>query len=491
MAVAAAHLTTAASDADATSYTTASITPVSGRLVLAWVSNEVEAGVPAIPTLTGNGLNYVQVATVVVGFTRLSLFRALGLGPVAGTVAVAFGAQTQLGASWSFSSFSGVNLGGTDGSAAVVQSVTNSGAAGTTLVVTLAAFADAGNATAGGFRHALAENATAGTGFAILGQANGAAPARNHATEFRTTTDTTVDATWATGADNLGIAVELSAATTSPRTAPTIVVEAPERAPWPTGLIPTARALGRLVTHADDRLMGGIGFNPLSCNPLEVVAMCATADLEDQPNRAATRVFDPIVIVSADICSPIAWRTNDGQGRAMEQMLTMSSKAIEAEMWTGALTGNPHLGAASTTVVVAGAQTLAFGLATLVQGIADGNSGSGAIFARPRLVELWDGVGLLRRRADGVIETLTGVPVIAGSGFPGTGPAGQAVTASSEWAYATDAFEVHVGPSMAQTNDIAQATYRAGNITAWREEMGAVAIWGGCVTVTVEIDPTP
>jgi hypothetical protein len=487
--VAATNLITAASDTDATSYTTASITPVSGRLVLAWVSNEVTAGTPDIPALAGNGLNYVQVATVAVGQTRQTLFRALGLGSAPGTVLIDFGGATQIGASWSFVSFSGVNPGGTDGSAAVVQAVTNSGT-GTSLTVTLAAFAAVGNATAAGFRHALAENATAGTGFAIVGQANGAAPARNHATEFRATNDTSVDATWTTSAANLGIAVELSAGTTSARTAPTSVIDAPARDPWPTGLIPTARVLGRLVTHTDDRFMGGLGFSPLACDPLEVFALCATVSLGATPTRDAERVFDPFTIVGADICSPIAWRTNDGQGRAMEQMLTLGSKPIEAEMWTGALTGNPHLGAASTTVVVAGAQTPVAGLAALEQAIADGNSGSGAIYARPSLVEVWDGAGLLRRDPDGTLATINGTPVIAGSGFPGTGPNGEAVSTTSEWAYATDAFEVHIGPASSQTDDIAQATNRSTNTTAWRVEMGAVAIWGGCLTVTVQINPS-
>lgn len=491
MAVAATHLTTAASDTDAASYTTASITPVSGRLVAAWVSNEVASGTPTIPTLSGNGLNYVQVATVTVGQTRLTLFRALGLGPVAGTVTIDFGGVTQIGASWSLASFAGVNPGGTDGSAAIVQAVTNSNT-GTSITATLAAFADSGNATAGGFRHSLAENATAGTGFAVLGQASGAAPARNTATEFRTTTDTTVDATWASSAANLAIAIELSAASSGLRTAPTIVVDAPEREPWTTGLIPTARALGRLVTHSDDRFLGGLGFSPRSCDPLETFALCSTVSLGATPTRDPNRVFDPFVVVAADICSPIAWRINDGQGRAMEQMLTLGSKPIEAELWTGALTGNPHLGAPTTTIVLSGAQTPAAGLAGLEQAIANGSAGSGVIYARPALVDAWADAQVVFRDADddGVIRTVNGTPVVSGSGFPGTGPNGEAVSATSEWAYATDLFEVHVGPTLPQSDTLNQSVDFTTNTMAVREEMGAVAIWGGCLTAAVQINPT-
>jgi hypothetical protein len=486
MAVTASHLLSASDSTDATSYATASITPVARRLVLAWVGNQVATGTPNVPTLSGNGLNWVQVATVVVGQTRLSLFRAMGLGPTPGAVSIDFAGQTQITASWSISQFAGVTEGGTDGSAAVVQAVTNSGT-GTTLAVTLAAFASTGNATVGGFRHALAEAATAGTGFAILGQSTGATPVVSLASEFRATNDTGVDATWSTSAANLGIAAELAVATSDPVIGPTVVIEPPDREPWRNGLTQTVP----VVTHDDDRFVAGVGFSPLSCTAVESLEVCDAASLATDPSRPARRLFQPFVLVGRDICSPVQWQTSGGQERAREHLTLLASKVIESELATAAVTEtNPHFASASTTILGTGAQTPEIALALLVQAIADGSSGVGVIHARPKLVAIWAAAGLIHVGADGILRTVGGTPVVAGSGYTGTGPNGEAVTTTSEWAYATDNVAVHIGPAVLVPDNLTQSTDRTNNILAWRVEMGAVAVWGGCLTVAVEVNPT-
>src|SRR5712692_2445332 len=148
-AVTATHLTSG--QTSGTSATTASISPGANQLILAWVGLTGDPPSAGNPTLTGNGLTWVQVGTI--SFSSrpngLYLFRAMGAAPTAGSVTINIGtSQDFIG--WTITQFSGVDTSGTNGSGAVVQSATNNGASVSALTVTLAAFGSPSNATAGG-----------------------------------------------------------------------------------------------------------------------------------------------------------------------------------------------------------------------------------------------------------------------------------------------------------------------------------------------------
>ena len=197
------HLATACT---ATSpYTTASIAPGANRLVLLWV-NDRGTGNPTVTSVAGNGLTWVQVNTLTFGSNgRLTLYRAMGAAPTAGTVTITF-SGTIARACWSIVEYDGVDTSGTDGSGAVVQSVTGT-AASTSLTVTLAAFADANNVATGGFSTTSNSTYTAGGGFSIYGSA-AQSTSLSIATEGLPTNDTTVDISVAS-TTIAGIAVEV------------------------------------------------------------------------------------------------------------------------------------------------------------------------------------------------------------------------------------------------------------------------------------------
>lgn len=210
MAVSATHKTTNKSDSGASSYSTASITPTANKLLLAAVYSGYAAGTPNQPTLTSSGLTWVAVGTVVVGVNRITLFRALAASPSAGAVTIDFGGQTQDRCYWSISEFDGTDVGGTNGSGAIVQYASNYNdlTANTTLVVTLSAFGSANNATYGFFRAGNIQ--TAGTGFSLQGSADGTT---HCASEFRADNDTSVDETWSSSTVTcVGIACEIKQA---------------------------------------------------------------------------------------------------------------------------------------------------------------------------------------------------------------------------------------------------------------------------------------
>lgn len=211
--ITATHVETVFDNTDAASYTSVSHSPTGNRLQLVAVGSAL-GSLPNIPTLTGNGATFAQVATVTnAGVVRLTYFRSLQASYTPGTVAIDFGGQTQSQCFYSFSEFDGIDLGGSNGSAAIIQSNTNITAGATSLTVTLGAFANPNNATVGGFYWDSGGVGTVGSGFTILGQASGE---RSGGTEWRNDNDTTVDMSWAGSLAALGIAIELGIATGLP-----------------------------------------------------------------------------------------------------------------------------------------------------------------------------------------------------------------------------------------------------------------------------------
>ena len=92
------------SNADATSYETAEITPVSGAVYLAVIAS-TETTTAGLPSCTGtNGLSVtwtVDGAKQTVGNGQgLTVFRGVAFSAVAGTLTFDFGASTQTGAAW-------------------------------------------------------------------------------------------------------------------------------------------------------------------------------------------------------------------------------------------------------------------------------------------------------------------------------------------------------------------------------------------------------
>lgn len=221
MAVSATNLTNGADAVDGTVFNTASITPTANNLVfLTFLSRRGDSVNPADPTVTGNGLTWVNIGSINYDTTStsrrtLTLFRAMGSSPSTGAVQITAPA-TLTSCVWSVDQFSGVDTTGTNGSGAVVQVVTNSTASGTSLTVTLAAFSDANNATFGAFGNSdQIFSSTAGTGFTKLGDNGDADTSSRCTTEFKNSNDTSVDMSFSSATELGGIAVEIKAAATS------------------------------------------------------------------------------------------------------------------------------------------------------------------------------------------------------------------------------------------------------------------------------------
>lgn len=223
------------STTDTTSYTTGSIAPAGDRLQVAFVDASRSGAEPDTPTLTGNGLTWVLEDAVYYktsGNTlKLFVFRAMGASPSSGTVSIDFGANTHLGCRWDFIEVDGVDTGGTNGSGAVVQSVTNSTASlasGGTLSISLAAAVNPDSRPLSGWGlNSNAAGMTPRANWTELSEDNHSTPSQALESQWRSDAfEQTADVTNDTGiaAACGGIALEIKAAAAAVPTPPIQVV---------------------------------------------------------------------------------------------------------------------------------------------------------------------------------------------------------------------------------------------------------------------------
>lgn len=212
MPVIATHITAGGlANSGQSNFDTASISPVTGRLYLLAVESWLNSGSVNKPTVSGAGLTWVEVGTVLNGTNmRLTLFRAMGSGS-SGALTINHGGQTQILCQWHLTEFTNVRTSGSNGADAVIQSATaQDSGSDTSITVTLGAFANPANATYGCMFHEQGVAITVGSGFTLLSNNSVAHSARS---EFRNDNDTSVDWTWSSStSQKVAIGVEIGLA---------------------------------------------------------------------------------------------------------------------------------------------------------------------------------------------------------------------------------------------------------------------------------------
>lgn len=108
-AVTAVNLTSGGTDASQSSYTTASITPSAGKLILLAVDHMGPQGNAGSVTVSasGNGLTWVQVTNIIFNSSNfgLTLFRAMGSSPSTGTITLSCSGNNPSRMNWSVTEF--------------------------------------------------------------------------------------------------------------------------------------------------------------------------------------------------------------------------------------------------------------------------------------------------------------------------------------------------------------------------------------------------
>lgn len=214
MAIVGTNLTSGTDTSGGTTSTTASITPTANNLVLLAVTSRTNITAnPNAPTVTGAGITWTQIATILYDSTSasrklLTVYQALGPSPVSAPIVMSFALQAQTDVNWSVDQFSGINT-----TTPIVQSATNKDESNTsnTLTVTLAAFGSPSNAAYGAI---VADNINGLTsiGGTFTQLSNPVSANLDMVAEYKATSSTTVTATFATTAMLGGVAIEIAQA---------------------------------------------------------------------------------------------------------------------------------------------------------------------------------------------------------------------------------------------------------------------------------------
>lgn len=215
-------LTTDATTTGATSYATASITPTASRLLIATVGASIASAPVPTPTVSGNGLTWELVEnTDNTGseIRSLFVFRALsGASPSAGAVTFNFG-STMSGCVWNVTEYDNYDTSGTNGSGAIAQSFGRVLSSSNSVAENFDTAVTASSQTHGAVQYAAQENATAGSGWTLLGTDFVGAPSNGFAAVTSTTTaQNTVSISWTTNGARYVVGVEILAAGGTPPT---------------------------------------------------------------------------------------------------------------------------------------------------------------------------------------------------------------------------------------------------------------------------------
>lgn len=213
MAITVTALTGAGDATNGTSHVTASISPTGNRLVIADVFAAV-SGVPVEPTLSGNGITWVSEATKTDATVniRITRFRGMVATPSAGAVTITHSATVDR-CIWSIYEIADVDTSGTNGSGAMVQTVTGN-AIDATATVSLAAFGAAGNAVILGAGKVNGDDVTPEGGHTQIHDVSlvDGGDTNSIYSQYKVGEDTSPSATWSSGTFWIGMASEIKAA---------------------------------------------------------------------------------------------------------------------------------------------------------------------------------------------------------------------------------------------------------------------------------------
>jgi hypothetical protein len=184
----------------------------------------------------------------------------------------------------------------------------------------------------------------------------------------------------------------------------------------------------------------------------------------------------PFFIEVQEDRSALGFRGIDRVARIKRQLEATTQRAIEQELWDGAIrkaTSHPNKALTSTGVVVLNGGTAVSAkraLSILEQGIAEASHAGeqGIIHATRDVVAILSSNSqmLFHNKEKDHLQTMGGTPVVTGSGYTGTGPdgaTGATASVSNKWIYGTGTVRVYIGDVDVVNDNLGQAYDVAGN----------------------------
>lgn len=183
--------------------------------------------------------------------------------------------------------------------------------------------------------------------------------------------------------------------------------------------------------------------------------------------------IDPFFIEVEELVSTMGFLGLDRIERIKRQIDGVTQKAIEKELWDGAIRSaenhdNKALSSASATILNSGtALSAARALALLDFTIASTSPcGEQGVIHMTRDVAALLSSSYMIFHKESHLQTVSGTPIVIGSGYSGVGPTGAtgaAASATNKWMYATGTVKVFVGKIDVVNDNLSQAYDVDGN----------------------------
>lgn len=258
------------------------------------------------------------------------------------------------------------------------------------------------------------------------------------------------------------------------------VVEGIARQPLPYSLFSvfTPRPVADLHWQAE-----GVTWETLTCDPVSGIGDYCVPDPVGLPKNLDTGAgvpgeATPFTVYGVYTCTPVGHTLDWAQQRAMEHLLAREEARVEQALWTGDL---DNTGFAAGAVEAATGVSLVRAVAALEQWLATSYGSQGVIHMTREaalLAAASDALTVVGSR----LVTRLGTPVVAGAGYPGTGPAGQDPAAGSTYLYATPALLGYRSEAFTGTDPVAAGLDKATNDLHAVAERTYVVGWDPCGT---------
>lgn len=260
---------------------------------------------------------------------------------------------------------------------------------------------------------------------------------------------------------------------------------------------PTTGLVVSAVRPPDDgtRWEDGFGWVPERCGgDYQLVLWCSDDDPAAYDIPRTSGVYHrPVGVRFADECSTMGGALDVERLRRIAEATTPF--VVARELWDGergqddsfVIRGdtysNAYLASASATEVGASATTLTTALARLEHAAVEASQGQRVMLHLPTL--LTGSLGEYVRRVGQDLLTRQDNLVVVDAGYPGTGPASEAVGATA-WAYATSMVQVRISPLMMVEDPTRTVNRSTNTVTAWAERVFA-ATFDPCVHFATEV----
>lgn len=259
---------------------------------------------------------------------------------------------------------------------------------------------------------------------------------------------------------------------------------------------PTSGLVASAVRPDIDRWEQGLAWVPERCaTAYQLVPWCDEPAVGYTPPRAADAYYRPVGLRVADECATLGGPVDIERVRRVAD--AQAPFAVARELWSGELTlvdtyepvqgegarSNPYLASPDADVVGTAAASPLVGLGRLEQAALEATHGQPVMLHIPVL--------LLPLLADALrpvgnqLLTLAGNVAVADAGYPGTGPARQAVGATA-WCYATSPVAVLMSPLRLDLDDVSRVDRAVNTRTTWADRVIA-ATFDPCAHLATEI----